>query len=99
MFNYYIEKGMVECTLSSQLVPTGSRMSSSKPLICSKLLLQNSTEKKCLSLSRDRLVDSDYSSAELFYGYLSGDKQLLFAVGYDLHSYSSFLIFGQKWLV
>jgi hypothetical protein len=32
--------------------------------------------------------------------YLSGDKQLLFAIeqGYDLHSYSSFLIFGQKWL-
>jgi hypothetical protein len=40
-------------------------------------------------------------SAELFIAaYLSGDKQLLFAIeqGYDLHSYSSFLIFGQKWL-
>jgi hypothetical protein len=38
---------------------------------------------------------------ELFIAaYLSGDKQLLFAIeqGYDLHSYSSFLIFGQKWL-
>jgi DNA polymerase-1 len=48
-----------------------------------------------------KLVDSDYSSAELFIAaYLSGDKQLLFAIeqGYDLHSYSSFLIFGQKWL-
>jgi hypothetical protein len=44
------------------------------------------------------LVDSDYSSAELFIAaYLSGDKQLLFAIEqrYDLHSYSSFLIFGQ----
>jgi hypothetical protein len=30
--------------------------------------------------------------------YLSGDKQLLFAIEQDLHSYSSFLIFGQKWL-
>jgi hypothetical protein len=33
--------------------------------------------------------------AELFIAaYLSGDKQLLFAIeqGYDLHSYSSFLI-------
>jgi hypothetical protein len=47
-----------------------------------------------------KLVDSDYSSPELIAAYLSGDKQLLFAVeqGYDLHSYSSFLIFGQKWL-
>jgi hypothetical protein len=29
--------------------------------------------------------------------YLSGE-QLLFAIEHDLHSYSSFLIFGQKWL-
>jgi DNA polymerase I-like protein with 3'-5' exonuclease and polymerase domains len=83
----------------SQLVPTGSRMSSSKPN-----MQHPSTEqyrKMFVAKPGWKLVDSDYSSAELFIAaYLSGDKQLLFAIeqGYDLHSYSSFLIFGQKWL-
>jgi DNA polymerase I-like protein with 3'-5' exonuclease and polymerase domains len=47
-----------------------------------------------------KLVDSDYFRRAVYSRYLSGDKQLLFAIeqGYDLHSYSSFLIFGQKWL-
>jgi hypothetical protein len=54
-----------------------------------------------LSLSRDGTCRFRLPFAELFIAaYLSGDKQLLFAIeqGYDLHSYSSFLIFGQKWL-
>jgi DNA polymerase I-like protein with 3'-5' exonuclease and polymerase domains len=95
-----LKKRMVEYTLGSQLVPTGSRMSSSKP----NMQQAPSTEqyrKMFVAKPGWKLVDSDYSSAELFIAaYLSGDKQLLFAIeqGYDLHSYSSFLIFGQKWL-
>jgi DNA polymerase I-like protein with 3'-5' exonuclease and polymerase domains len=100
MFNY-IEKedGRIHAGFS-QLVPTGSRMSSSKP----NMQQAPSTEqyrKMFVAKPGWKLVDSDYSSAELFIAaYLSGDKQLLFAIeqGYDLHSYSSFLIFGQKWL-
>jgi DNA polymerase I-like protein with 3'-5' exonuclease and polymerase domains len=47
-----------------------------------------------------KLVDSDYSSRAVYSRLSLRDKQLLFAIeqGYDLHSYSSFLIFGQKWL-
>jgi DNA polymerase I-like protein with 3'-5' exonuclease and polymerase domains len=100
MFNY-IEKedGRIHAGFT-QLVPTGSRMSSSKP----NMQQAPSTEqyrKMFVAKPGWKLVDSDYSSAELFIAaYLSGDKQLMFAIeqGYDLHSYSSFLIFGQKWL-
>jgi DNA polymerase-1 len=48
-----------------------------------------------------KLVDSDYSSAELYIAAnLSGDKKLIYAIeqGYDLHSYSAYQIFGQEWL-
>jgi DNA polymerase I-like protein with 3'-5' exonuclease and polymerase domains len=42
--------------------------------------LQSSTEKMFVAAGW-KLVDSDYSSAELFIAaYLSGDKQLLFAL-------------------
>ena len=100
MYNY-IEKedGRIHAGFS-QLVPSGSRMSSSKP----NMQQAPSTEQyRKMFVARPgwKLVDSDYSSAELFIAaYLSGDKQLMFAIeqGYDLHSYSSFLIFGQKWL-
>jgi hypothetical protein len=73
-------------------------MSSSKPYAASSL--QSSTEKMFVAKPGWKLVDSDYSSELFIAAYLSGDKQLLFAIeqGYDLHSYSSFLIFGQKWL-
>jgi DNA polymerase-1 len=85
MFNY-IEKedGRIHAGFS-QLVPTGSRMSSSKPN-----MQQAPTEqyrKMFVAKPGWKLVDSDYSSAELFIAaYLSGDKQLLFAIeqGYDL---------------
>jgi DNA polymerase I-like protein with 3'-5' exonuclease and polymerase domains len=79
MFNY-IEKedGRIHAGFS-QLVPTGSRMSSSKP----NMQQAPSTEqyRKMFVKPGWKLVDSDYSSAELFIAaYLSGDKQLLFAI-------------------
>lgn len=100
MYNY-IEKedGRIHAGFS-QLVPTGSRMSSSKP----NMQQAPSTEQyRKMFVARPgwKLVDSDYSSAELYIAaYLSGDKQLIFAIeqGYDLHRYSAYLIFGQKWL-
>jgi hypothetical protein len=44
--------------------------------------------------------DSDYSSAELFIAAYLRRQAVTVCIeqGYDLHSYSSFLIFGQKWL-
>ena len=48
-----------------------------------------------------KLTDSDYSSAEMVISaYLSKDKNLLQAVenGWDIHGYSAYLIFGQKWI-
>lgn len=100
MFNY-IEKedGRIHAGFT-QLVPTGSRMSSSKP----NMQQAPSTESyRSMFVPRPgwKLVDSDYSSAELYIAaYLSGDKQLIYAIeqGYDLHSYSAYLIFGQKWI-
>jgi hypothetical protein len=55
---------------------------------------------KCLSLPGWKLVDSDYSSAELFIAAYLRRQAVTVCIeqGYDLHSYSSFLIFGQKWL-
>lgn len=84
----------------TQLVPTGSRMSSSKP----NMQQAPSTEQyRSMFVPRPgwKLVDSDYSSAELYIAaYLSGDRKLIYAIemGYDLHSYSAYQIFGQKWL-
>lgn len=100
MYNYIEEEdGRIHAGFT-QLVPTGSRMSSSKP----NMQQAPSTEQyRKMFVARPgwKLVDSDYSSAELYIAaYLSGDKQLIFAIeeGYDLHSYSAYLIFGQKWL-
>ena len=48
-----------------------------------------------------KLLDSDYSSMELFIAAdLSKDKNMLGAIkrGLDLHGYSAYQIFGQKWL-
>ena len=48
-----------------------------------------------------KLVDSDYSSAELYLAaYLSKDVKMLWAIEnkLDLHSYSAYQIFGQLWL-
>jgi DNA polymerase I-like protein with 3'-5' exonuclease and polymerase domains len=65
MFNY-IEKRMVEYTLVlSASIPTGSRMSSSKP----NMQQAPSTEqyrKMFVAKPGWKLVDSDYSSAELY---------------------------------
>jgi DNA polymerase I-like protein with 3'-5' exonuclease and polymerase domains len=96
MFNY-IEKedGRIGRTGFSQLVPTGSRMSSSKP---NMQLLLLAIQKNVCCKPGWKFVDSDYSSQNCLPAYLSGDKQLMFTIrqGYDLHSYSSFLIFGQS---
>lgn len=83
----------------NQIVPSGSRSSSSKP----NLQQMPSTESyRRIFVPRKgwSFVDSDYSSAELFLAaFLSGDPNMLHAVknGYDMHSYSASLIFGEDW--
>ena len=99
MYNYIEEDRRIHAGFT-QLVPTGSRMSSSKP----NMQQAPSTEQyRSMFIPRPgwKLVDSDYSSAELYISaYLAGDKKLIYAIeqGYDLHSYSAYQIFGQKWL-
>lgn len=99
MYEFIGEDGRIHGNFT-QLVPSGSRSSSSRP----NLQQMPSTESyRRIFVPRKgwKLVDSDYSSAELFLAaFLSGDKNLIYAVknGYDLHSYSSYLIFGQEWL-
>ncbi|MCK5788681.1 MAG: hypothetical protein KAH32_06770 [Chlamydiia bacterium] len=84
----------------SQIVPSGSRSSSSKP----NLQQMPSTESyRRIFIPRNGwgFVDSDYSSAELFLAaFLSQDPNMLHAVrnGYDMHSYSASLIFGEDWI-
>ena len=84
----------------TQLVPSGSRMSSSKP----NLQQMPSTESyRRIFVPRPgwKLVDADYSSAELFLAaFLSKDANMMYAVkhGYDMHSYSASLIFGEDWI-
>lgn len=99
MFNFIESDGRIHASFT-QLVPTGSRMSSSKP----NMQQAPSTEQfRRMYVPRTgwKLVDSDYSSAELYIAaFLSNDKKMIYAIkhGYDLHSYSASLIFGQGWL-
>jgi DNA polymerase I-like protein with 3'-5' exonuclease and polymerase domains len=99
MYNYIEPDGRIH-TNFNQLVPTGSRMSSSKP----NMQQAPSTEQyrsMIVPAPGFKFIDSDYSSAELYISaYLANDKKLIFAIenGYDLHSYSAYQIFGQKWL-
>lgn len=99
MHNFIEGDGRIHANFT-QLVPTGSRMSSSKP----NMQQAPSTEQfRRMYVPRKgwKLVDSDYSSAELYIAaFLSNDKKMIYAIkhGYDLHSYSASLIFGQGWL-
>lgn len=100
MYDYIEEAdGRIHASFS-QLVPTGSRMSSSRP----NMQQAPSTEQyRKMFIPRPgwKLVDSDYTSAELYIAaYLSGDKTLIYAIehGYDLHSYSAYQIFGKAWI-
>jgi len=48
-----------------------------------------------------KLVDTDYASAELVLAaYLSKDTKMMWAIEnkLDLHSYSAYQIFGDRWL-
>lgn len=96
----YIEKDGRIHTSFTQLVPTGSRMSSNNP----NMQQAPSTEqyrRMFIPTPGWKLIDSDYSSAELYIAaYLSQDPKMLEAIkkGYDLHSYSAYQIFGQAWL-
>ena len=99
MYTYIESDGRIR-TSFNQLVPSGSRMSCKKP----NLQQSPSTEQyRRIYIPRVgwSLVDSDYSSAEVYIAaFLSQDKNMLHAVkmGYDLHSYSAYQIFGQRWL-
>jgi DNA polymerase I-like protein with 3'-5' exonuclease and polymerase domains len=99
MFEFIGKDGRIHGNFT-QLVPSGSRSSSSKP----NLQQMPATEEyRRIIVPRKgwKLVDSDYSSAELFLAaFLSKDTNLLYAVkhGYDLHSYSAYLIFGDSWI-
>jgi len=99
MYGYIEDDGKIH-TNFNQIVPSGSRLSSLRP----NLQQAPATEQfRRIFIPDDgwSFVDSDYSSAELYIAaYLSKDDLLWEAVekGYDLHSYSSFHIFGQEWL-
>jgi len=99
MYDYIESDGKIH-TSFNQLVPSGSRLSSSKP----NLQQAPSTEEFRRMYIPDEgsvLVDSDYSSMEMVIAaYLSKDKKLIYAIehGYDLHSYSAYQIFGDKWI-
>lgn len=99
MYNYIEPDGRIHASFT-QLVPTGSRMSSSLP----NLQQAPATEQyRSMFIPKPgwKLIDSDYSSAEMFISaYLSGDKTLIYAIeqGYDLHGYSAYQIFGQGWI-
>lgn len=98
MFDYIEEDGRIHGSFT-QIVPSGSRSSSSKP----NLQQMPSTESyRRIFVPRKgwSFIDADYSSAELFLAaFLSKDPNMLFAVknGYDMHSYSASLIFGKEW--
>jgi DNA polymerase I-like protein with 3'-5' exonuclease and polymerase domains len=99
MYEYIEPDGRIHSNFN-QLVPTGSRMSSSRP----NMQQAPSTERyrsMFIPAADSKWVDSDYASAELFISaYLSGEKVLMDAIekGYDLHSFSALQIFGQIWL-
>lgn len=99
MYDYIGPDGRIHGEFT-QLVPSGSRMSSSRP----NLQQMPSTESyRRIFIPREgwKFVDADYASAELFIAAaLSGDKNMWAAIkaGADLHSYSAYLIFGQEWL-
>ncbi|MCK5787713.1 MAG: hypothetical protein KAH32_01780 [Chlamydiia bacterium] len=98
MYSYIDPDGRIRGRFT-QLVPSGSRMSSSRP----NLQQMPATESyRRIFIPRDgfKLVDSDYSSMEIFVAAaLSKDERMLYAIskGYDMHSYSSSLIFEELW--
>jgi DNA polymerase I-like protein with 3'-5' exonuclease and polymerase domains len=99
MYDYIEDDGRIHAGFN-QLVPTGSRMSSSSP----NMQQAPSTEQYRRIFVPEpgwELVDSDYASAELFIAaFLANDKKLIEAIelGYDLHSYSAYQIFGEEWI-
>ena len=99
MYTYIEGDGRIHAGFN-QLVPSGSRLSSSKP----NMQQAPSTEQyRSMFIPQPgwKFIDSDYSSAELYIAaYLAKDEKLIYAIenGYDLHSYSAYQIFGQKWL-
>lgn len=82
------------------LTDSGSRMSSQRPN--SQQFPSNEEFRRIfIPTEGSKLLDSDYASMELFLAAdLSKDVNMLGAIakGYDLHSYSAYQIFGQKWL-
>jgi len=99
MFGFIESDGRIH-TSFNQLVKSGSRVSSQRPN-----MLQSPSNEEYRRIFTPpqgwKMIDSDYSSAELFLAaYLSNDPKMLLAIekGYDLHSYSAYQIFGQKWL-
>jgi DNA polymerase I-like protein with 3'-5' exonuclease and polymerase domains len=83
----------------TQLVSTG-RMSSSKPNGQNQ---PSTSEYRNAYYAREgwSFVGADYSSQEILVAaQASGDKGFWHAIknGYDLHSYSAYQIYGQKWL-
>jgi len=99
MHTFIENDGRIHANFNS-LTDSGSRMSSNRP---NQQQAPSTEEYRRIYVPRDgwKLVDSDYASMELFLAAdLSQDKNLLSAIakGYDLHSYSAYQIFGQKWL-
>lgn len=99
MFSFIEADGRIHGSFS-QLVPSGSRMSSSRPNL--QQMPSNEEYRRIFIPSKGgKLVDSDYSSAEIYLAaYMAMDKKMIYAIkkGYDMHSYSASLIFGQEWL-
>ena len=99
MYTFIESDGRIHGSFT-QLVPTGSRMSSSKPNM-QQAPSNEQFRRMYIPSEGGLLVDTDYASAELVLAaYLSKDKKMLWAIkeGLDLHSYSAYQIFGQRWL-
>jgi DNA polymerase I-like protein with 3'-5' exonuclease and polymerase domains len=99
MYDYIESDGRIHGSFT-QIVPSGSRLSSKKPNIQQS---PGNTKFRRMYIPRKgwKLVDSDYSSLELMISaYLSKDKNMLEAInkGYDMHSYCCVLLFGDKWV-
>ena len=99
MYDFIEEDGRMHANFNA-LTRSGSRMSSSKP---NQQQAPSTEEYRRMYIPRPgwKLVDSDYASAELYIAaYLSKDPILLEAIKnkYDLHSFSAYHIFGDKWI-